>query len=47
MNGMPLGMNVKVPGRDYDNLVYFFWIIFSLASFAILSLTLAKKFRLI
>lgn len=41
------GMNVKVPGKDYDNLFYFFWIVFSLAIFALLSLTLAKKLKLI
>jgi hypothetical protein len=42
-----IGMNVKVPGKDYDNLFYFYWIILSLAVFAILSLTLAKKLKLI
>ncbi|KAG1149215.1 hypothetical protein G6F37_005013 [Rhizopus arrhizus] len=41
------GMNVKVPGKDYDNLLYFFWIVFSLVVFAILSLTFARKLRLI
>ncbi|OBZ87238.1 putative metal ion transporter C17A12.14 [Choanephora cucurbitarum] len=41
------GMNVKVPGKDYDNLTYFFWIISSLVIFAILSLTLAKRIKLI
>jgi Mg2+ and Co2+ transporter CorA len=41
------GMNVKVPGKDYDNLIYFFWIIVSLAIFAILSLTFAKRLKLI
>ncbi|KAL9554226.1 hypothetical protein PS6_003514 [Mucor atramentarius] len=41
------GMNVKVPGKDYDNLIYFFWIVLSLAVFAILSLTLAKRLKLI
>ncbi|KAI8876728.1 cora-domain-containing protein [Backusella circina FSU 941] len=41
------GMNVKVPGKDYDNLVYFSWIVLSLVAFAILSLSLAKKFRII
>ncbi|KAI7899060.1 uncharacterized protein BX663DRAFT_460972 [Cokeromyces recurvatus] len=41
------GMNVKVPGKDYDNLLYFFWIVFSLILFAILSLTLAKRLNLI
>ncbi|KAI9475481.1 MAG: hypothetical protein EXX96DRAFT_573509 [Benjaminiella poitrasii] len=41
------GMNVKVPGKDYDNLLYFFWIVFSLVLFAILSLTLAKRLKLI
>ncbi|KAI8982053.1 hypothetical protein BDF20DRAFT_864691 [Mycotypha africana] len=41
------GMNVKVPGKDYDNLIYFFWIVFSLVIFAIMSLTVAKKIKLI
>ncbi|KAG2233178.1 hypothetical protein INT48_005016 [Thamnidium elegans] len=41
------GMNVKVPGKDYDNLIYFFWIVLSLAVFAILSLTFAKRLKLI
>ncbi|CEG66910.1 hypothetical protein RMATCC62417_03406 [Rhizopus microsporus] len=41
------GMNVKVPGKDYDNLIYFFWIVFSLVAFAILSLTFARKMKLI
>ncbi|KAG1469036.1 hypothetical protein G6F56_003494 [Rhizopus delemar] len=41
------GMNVKVPGKDYDSLLYFFWIVFSLIIFAILSLTFARKLRLI
>ncbi|KAI8075393.1 uncharacterized protein B0P05DRAFT_512534 [Gilbertella persicaria] len=41
------GMNVKVPGKDYDNLVYFFWIVISLVVFAIFSLTLAKRLKFI
>lgn len=41
------GMNVKVPGKDYDNLVYFFWIVITLAVFALLSLTFAKRLKLI
>ncbi|CAO3645357.1 unnamed protein product [Cunninghamella echinulata] len=40
------GMNVKVPGMDYDNLIYFFWIVCSLAVFAICSLTLARQIKL-
>ncbi|KAL0136808.1 hypothetical protein V8B55DRAFT_1542754 [Mucor lusitanicus] len=41
------GMNVKVPGKDYDNLIYFFWTVLSLAVFAILSLGLARRLKLI
>ncbi|KAI8377776.1 uncharacterized protein BYT42DRAFT_571644 [Radiomyces spectabilis] len=39
------GMNVKVPGKDVDNLIYFFWIVCSLAVFAILSLTVARRLQ--
>lgn len=46
-NILYIGMNVKVPGKDYDNLIYFFWIVLSLAVFAILSLTFAKRLKLI
>ncbi|KAI8978452.1 cora-like Mg2+ transporter protein-domain-containing protein [Pilobolus umbonatus] len=41
------GMNVKVPGKDYDNLIYFFSIILGLLVFAVLSLTFARKHKLI
>ncbi|ORX55006.1 Mg2+ transporter protein, partial [Hesseltinella vesiculosa] len=37
------GMNVKVPGKDYDDLIYFFWILGSLAVFGIISFTLARQ----
>ncbi|KAI8343701.1 hypothetical protein BC941DRAFT_412072 [Chlamydoabsidia padenii] len=40
------GMNVKVPGGDFDNLAYFFWIVCSLAAFAVFALTLARKWEL-
>ncbi|KAI8086309.1 uncharacterized protein BX664DRAFT_265728 [Halteromyces radiatus] len=40
------GMNVKVPGGDFDNLAYFFWIVCSLAGFAVFALTLARKWEL-
>lgn len=39
------GMNVKVPGKDYDDLLYFFWIVASLALFAIGAFTLARRFQ--
>ncbi|KAG2216552.1 hypothetical protein INT45_006028 [Circinella minor] len=39
------GMNVKVPGKDYDDLLYFFWIVSSLAVFAIGAFTLARRFQ--
>ncbi|KAI9484601.1 hypothetical protein BDB00DRAFT_792751 [Zychaea mexicana] len=39
------GMNVKVPGKDYDDLLYFFWIVSSLAVFAIGSFTIARRFQ--
>ncbi|KAI8336285.1 hypothetical protein BC941DRAFT_377162 [Chlamydoabsidia padenii] len=41
------GMNVKVPGGDFDNLAYFFWIVCCLAGFAVLSLTLARRWNLL
>ncbi|KAL0096958.1 hypothetical protein J3Q64DRAFT_1710334 [Phycomyces blakesleeanus] len=41
------GMNVKVPGKDHDDLLYFGCIVSSLVIFAICSLTLAKQTRLL
>ncbi|KAL1927749.1 hypothetical protein VTP01DRAFT_3570 [Rhizomucor pusillus] len=35
------GMNVKVPGKDYDDLLYFFWIVSGLVVFAVCAFTLA------
>ncbi|KAI8063506.1 hypothetical protein BC940DRAFT_358011 [Gongronella butleri] len=40
------GMNVKVPGKDYDNLIYFFWIVCSLAVFGIISFTMARQMKM-
>ncbi|ORY99114.1 hypothetical protein BCR43DRAFT_544457 [Syncephalastrum racemosum] len=39
------GMNVKVPGKDYDDLLYFFWIVSSLAVFAVAAFTVARRFQ--
>lgn len=39
------GMNVKVPGKDYDDLLYFFWIVSGLVVFAVCAFTLARKFQ--
>lgn len=38
-----LGMNVRVPGEAFQDLGYFFWIVASLAMFAIFALTVAKR----
>lgn len=40
---LSLGMNVHVPGSAFQDLGYFFWIIASLAMFAVFSLALAKR----
>ncbi|KAI8579155.1 hypothetical protein K450DRAFT_265889 [Umbelopsis ramanniana AG] len=37
------GMNVRVPGEAFQDLGYFFWIVASLAMFAVFSLALAKR----
>ncbi|RUS12945.1 hypothetical protein BC937DRAFT_86635 [Endogone sp. FLAS-F59071] len=37
------GMNVKVPGRDQDDLVWFFWILCGMAMFATVGISLAKR----
>ncbi|KAG2180972.1 hypothetical protein INT43_008554 [Umbelopsis isabellina] len=37
------GMNVRVPGEAFQDLGYFFWIVASLAMFAIFALTVAKR----
>jgi magnesium transporter len=37
------GMNVKVPGRDEQDFVWFFWIVGALALFAVVCLAFAKR----
>ncbi|RUS33098.1 cora-like Mg2+ transporter protein-domain-containing protein, partial [Jimgerdemannia flammicorona] len=41
------GMNVKVPGRDQDDLVWFFWILGVFAMFAVVGFAIAKRSALV
>ncbi|ORZ00396.1 cora-like Mg2+ transporter protein-domain-containing protein [Syncephalastrum racemosum] len=41
------GVNVKVPGRDYDSLVCFYWILGCLGLVAMLSFTIARQWSLV
>lgn len=40
------GMNVKVPGRDQNDLVWFFWVLCGFAMFSAVGIAIAKRMNL-
>ncbi|RUS13696.1 hypothetical protein BC937DRAFT_94915 [Endogone sp. FLAS-F59071] len=41
------GMNVKVPGRDQNDLVWFFWILAGFAMFTAVGIAITKRMNLL